>query len=380
MRFLREDTTADMVIGPIIKSTDGYSPLTGMSSDNIEINFFVGTGKTTQDFDANNSLTEIAGGMYWLGINSSNTKQAGPLRVELLASASSGIPLFEDFTVVNQHIYDSLYSASGTERMETNVSEIVGNTITAQAGLNFATWYDNAGVGVGKDIGDVSTMTSANLSTFTTALIVEANVVAISSQSLTTQAGANWQNFFNDGAAVSTEVLGDLPTTGDLLTTSDILEANVVSIASASLTSKAGDNFATWYDNAGVGVGKDIGDVSTSTWSSGTIVESNVVSMASQAITTDAADNWDNFWFNNDVVSTERVSDLPTTDDILTTDDAVGTGTVIDVWTFGDLMKLVQAHMLGNTSWDGTTYRLHDHGGTTFVKFAVTTALRTRTT
>jgi len=57
-----------------------------------------------------------------------------------------------------------------------------------------------------------------------------------------------------------------------------------------------------------------------------------------------------------------------------------GGSDVYDVWTHDDLMKLLQSHLLGNTTYDGTTYVLYDHGGTTFVKFELTTAERTRTT
>jgi hypothetical protein len=429
MRYLREDTTANVAIGPIIKSTDGYTPYTGLTSDDIDINFYQGTGVTTQDFDANNSLSEIGNGIYNLGVNSSNTKAAGPLRADILVNNDSGIPIFEDFQVINQHIYDSLFASSGTERMQVDVLEMAAvavttdaadnfdnfffdndaqstrrlselcntgdlfttgsiveanmvamssATLTSVAGDNFSTFYDNAGVASTVVVTEVTVTGDLNdLSTFTTGDIVEANIVSISSQAITTQTGANIEGYFAAGATVDRTV-NDVST----FSTADIVEANMVAMSSQSLTTQAGANFENYFQDGGAVSTEVVGDAVTTAdlFTTADIVEANMVSMSSQALTTQTGANFETFFQDGGAVSTEVVGDLVTTEDILTTNEAVGTGTVYDVWTHGDLMKLLQAHLLGNTTYDGTTYMLYDHGGTSFVKFDVDTGYRTRTT
>jgi hypothetical protein len=146
MRFLRYNTTCNTLIGPVIKSTDGYSPLQGMTSSLVEINMWLHTTAgtiTTQDYDSNNSFATYGNGYINLGLNSSNLKQPGFLRVEINASAS-GIPTFDDFQVLPQHVFDALFSASGTERLHVDVQEIASaavSTASAQLSVNVFSVY-----------------------------------------------------------------------------------------------------------------------------------------------------------------------------------------------------------------------------------------------
>ena len=145
------------------------------------------------------------------------------------------------------------------------------------------------------------------------------------------------------------------------------------------------------------------------------IMEANVVAVSSNTITSDAGDNWDNFWFNNDVVSTERVSDTPTTADLFTTASQVdigriagatiatdaaqigvnvvefasaaasggiiSTGTVYDsVMDHGTLMKYMQAYLVGDSKVTGASTNVivyDDESGATFFSHTITTATRT---
>lgn len=162
------------------------------------------------------------------------------------------------------------------------------------------------------------------------------------------------------------------------------------------------------------------------------ILSVNTTQLVGETITTDAADNWDNFWFNNDAVSTERVSELPTTADLFTTASAVdvgriagstvstadaqigvniieissaavstataqigvnvielasgsatamviGTGTVYDNIDHGTLMQYVQAYVIGDFKVTGASTNeivYDDWSGTTFMQHVITTASR----
>jgi hypothetical protein len=126
-------TTANVLIGPVIKSTDGYSPLQGMTSSLIDINFWktaTNGALTSWDYDGDNSFATYGNGYINLGLRSSNVCIPGQLRIEINASAS-GIPTFDDFQVINQHVYDALYCSSGIERLQTDAWEITGTGITS---------------------------------------------------------------------------------------------------------------------------------------------------------------------------------------------------------------------------------------------------------
>lgn len=130
---LRYGTSADVIVGPIIKSTDGYNPLTGASSDEVSINFFLGTGKTTGDYDADNSFTEIAAGYYWLGLTTVESGQLGPCLIEV--TASSGIPFAQEYTVIAQKTYDALIKGTGTDLLDVNIEQINGTTAELATGI-----------------------------------------------------------------------------------------------------------------------------------------------------------------------------------------------------------------------------------------------------
>jgi hypothetical protein len=72
---------------------------------------------------------------------------------------------------------------------------------------------------------------------------------------------------------------------------------------------------------------------------------------------------------------------MKSTASVATAFDYYSSGHVIDnTITKGDLDKINLSMFLGNTTYDGTTFVLFDHAGTTYIKYEVTTAERTRTT
>lgn len=167
MRTLRYNTSCYTLVGPVIKSTNGYSPLTGMTSAFIDVNYWYHTtngGLTSGDYQTNNSFTTYGNGYIRLGLTTLETGYVGFLRIEINAS-DSGIPTFEDFQVVPSCVFDALFSASGTERLQVDVHEITGtgvSTASPQLGVN------------------VIQIASAAVSTVTAQLAV--NVVQYSSQ------------------------------------------------------------------------------------------------------------------------------------------------------------------------------------------------------
>jgi len=411
MQYIKQNTSGKIKVGPIVKSTDGYTALTGIGTAAATAGvMFVYGSSSTGDMTTAHSWEESALGGYLLGLASNAIGTLGNLRVYI--NITSGIPTYEDVSILSANQFDALVSTSdyllvdiqqlggssaeiATGMFDVNVQLMAGETITTDAADNFDNFFFNNDVVSTERISELPTTSDvlttasnvnvggiggATVATGTAQLGV--NVVALSSQAITSQAGANFQLFFNDGAAVSTEVLGDLVTTADLLTT-----ASNVNIGAAAGATIAG---ATAF---------------RSTFS--TAASINVGSIAGEVITTDAADNWDNFWFNNDVVSTERVGELPTTSDLVTTASNMNIGAaagatiagatafradvtnmstfnpasnVVDVFTYDESMKYMQSYITGDFKVTGAATNeivYDDHAGTTLFQHVITTVART---
>jgi hypothetical protein len=455
---LKYNSSGTLVMGPVIKSTDGYTPLTGLTSALVDLNWYLGT--SSGDYSASQSFTEAAQGYYVFGYTTDITGTVGARLLIELFSSSSGIPTFENCIILSANAYDALISTSdyllvdiqqlggssgeiATGMFDVNVQFLMDQSLTTEAGANLNNFFHNndvvsteriselpttadlvttasnmnigaaagatiagatafrstfgtaANVNVGAVAGATVAGTTDFRSTFSTAALVNlgaiggatvatgsaqlgVNVVSISSQNITTDAADNWDNFWFNNDVVSTERVSELPTTADLSTFTTDKSVDIGRIGGSTVSTAV----------AQIGV--------------------NVVEIADETITTDAADNWDNFWFNNDVVSTERVSELPTTADVMTTASNVNIGAVAGVTssgvdgfkadvtgmstfstatevegilTFGEWCELVGSLVYGDfVTTGGATFKYDDHGGTTNISMAVTTAGRTRST
>ena len=310
---MRLNTSGNIVAGPIIKSTDGYSPATGYTSATLTMNFFHCGATATGDFSSWTHTTgqfittELSAGYYVVALSSNPLSKVGRVRIEITPAGSSGIPFCEEIQVLPANSYDSILSASGTDYLLVDALQMAGETITTDAADNFDNFFYNNNVvsteriselpttadllttademeanvvqmasnAITSDAGDnwenywfnndvVSTERVSDTITATPSTVTPLNIGAISSVAVTTQAGANWQLFFNDGGAVTTETVGDLPTTADLLTTSKEMEANVVNIASQALTTQTGANIEGFFA-AGATVTKVVNDITTMT-------------------------------------------------------------------------------------------------------------------
>lgn len=460
MQYIKQNTSGKIFFGPIPKSTDGYNPLVniGTAAATAAIMFNYGSS-STGDMTTAHSWEEIANGVYLLGLASNAIGTLGHLRCSF--KDSSGLLYYEDVRILSANQYDALVSTSdyllvdiqqlggssaeiATGMFDVNVQYIGTVTVTTDAGDNFDNFFfdndaqstvrlseleallttaDSVNIGAvagttvasatafrstfstaaNVDIGAVAGTTVASAtafrSTFSTAALVNVgainsatvatgtaqlgvNVVTLSSHAITSDAGDNFDRFFDNGGGVSTEVIGDLPTTEDILTT-----ASNVNVGAAAGSTIAG---ATAF---------------RSTFSTAALVD--VGAMAGEAVTTDAADNWDNFWFNNDVVSTERIGEIPTTADLLTTASNVNVGAaagttipsstffkadltnistfnpasnVVDVFTYDETMKYMQSYLAGDFKVTGAATNeivYDDHGGTTLFQHVITTVSRT---
>ena len=144
--FLRADTSVNVVIGPVVSVSDGYTPVTTLTlSGADEAELLKHNAGTTTDISSG-TLTAITGadGYYNLSINSAWVDTEGMLTI-LINDDSLCLPVRSSFMVVNAVVYDALYAADGTDYLKTDVTQILGGGQSASDLKDFAdTGYDPA--------------------------------------------------------------------------------------------------------------------------------------------------------------------------------------------------------------------------------------------
>ena len=522
MQYFNRGSSGYLVVGPLV--TTNLIPKTGLTSDNSSFAFYYGSasGAWTADY----SLTESGVGYYWIGICSNPIGSLGHLRVHM--QGTGALPHWEDARIISTNIYNSFVTTAdvldvclaylGTTGASMS-SGIMNESRDAFRSLNVYIGSSAAGVASGMmtssrdayytaakywggtggplstnqissgyiyvetDLvagttlsGPLTTVSDLNISAIggttinTTVGQIGVNVVRFANATFSTMSGYNIEGFFYAGNASATSDVNDI-TTAPTMTMSTSTPVTVgafgpLGISAAGISSRAGDNLATFFDagatatktmqsmstfttanavdigmlkggtfstrsadnieaffyNVGSTVPKVVGSLTTmtsanlSTFSTATPVD--VGRFAGASFSTRSGDNIEGLFYNAGATVTKIANSLTTmTSANLSTfttalqvdigriagatvstaaaqfgvnvveiasgpatAGTISTNTIYDVWTHGDLMKLMQSQMLGNTTYDGTTYVLYTHGGTTFVKFEVTTAERTRTT
>jgi hypothetical protein len=109
-RFLKYDTSGHFLVGPIIKSTDGYTPLTGIASGSLDMWYAIDT--STYDYaTADIEWNEVADGIYDIGYTTNITRTVGA-HLMLSIGASSGIPIWEEAEILPADAYDQIHTTA----------------------------------------------------------------------------------------------------------------------------------------------------------------------------------------------------------------------------------------------------------------------------
>ena len=108
MQYIKKDSSGKVVFGPIVKSTDGYSALTGVGTAAATgaIVFVYGTSSTA-DMTTAHSWEEIADGLYLVGLSSNVigttivacTSSSSSASVMFIVSESMSITIIAEFTL-----------------------------------------------------------------------------------------------------------------------------------------------------------------------------------------------------------------------------------------------------------------------------------------
>ena len=123
--FLRQSTKTSIVLGPFVDDTDGKTAETGLTVGSIDVDLYKFSNTVPQaittavtpnasgsDSGNANDMVHIANGYYSLELSTGNTDTCGPLKIT--ANISGALPVWADFHVVEEAIYDALFAGSAT--------------------------------------------------------------------------------------------------------------------------------------------------------------------------------------------------------------------------------------------------------------------------
>lgn len=129
MHFLENGSSAVIMVGPAIASSDGYTPSTALALTTAPAIRLSKNGAAYGNRGSTIAVASTYAGYYSVSLSSNDTDTLGRLRISIYKS-STHIPFWEDFTVVTPNVYDSLYG--GSTFLQTDVQTIEGADATTQ--------------------------------------------------------------------------------------------------------------------------------------------------------------------------------------------------------------------------------------------------------
>lgn len=128
MRFLRQSTSVDVPIGPMLDETDGRTAETALTITQSDIRLKKNGGNWAQK-NAAQTLSHEENGYYEVTLDATDTNTVGLLRVAV--NEAGALPIWEDFMVLPANVYDSLIGGSDT--LDVQVTGMGANVITSSA-------------------------------------------------------------------------------------------------------------------------------------------------------------------------------------------------------------------------------------------------------
>jgi hypothetical protein len=122
--ILRQSTAVDVLIGPFVDRTDGFTSETGESPT-------VKLSKNGQTLGAKSDITtpvHDADGYYNCELDATDTNTQGTLVLTVAASANAA-PVRHEYMVLDEHVYDSLWNdgtAPTMDNLDVNVIQWLG--------------------------------------------------------------------------------------------------------------------------------------------------------------------------------------------------------------------------------------------------------------
>jgi hypothetical protein len=172
MNFLRQSTAVDIVIGPFLDETDGKTAETALTISQADVRLKKNNGAWAQKNEAT-SATHEENGYYESPLDATDTNTVGILRVAV--SESGALPVFHDFQVIEEAVYDALFAGSAPGYLQpTTAGRTLDVSAAGEAGLDFG----NISSGAIPILGAHLRGTMQSGSTASTAVLAAATTIA----------------------------------------------------------------------------------------------------------------------------------------------------------------------------------------------------------
>jgi hypothetical protein len=125
MLYLKQSTSANVLVGPAIDITDVTTPLTGLTIHPADIHLSKNGGALTDKSEATN-CTHDGLGYYSCPLNTTDTNTLG--RLQLVVVEASAFPIYAEYMVVTANVYDTLCS---TDALDVEVTTKTGFALSA---------------------------------------------------------------------------------------------------------------------------------------------------------------------------------------------------------------------------------------------------------
>jgi hypothetical protein len=128
MPNLKQSTAVTVKIGPFVDNGDGYTPETGLTIIQADVQLSKNGGAFGQKTDATAGAHD-ADGWYAVALDTTDTGTLGRLQVQVYVVGA--LPVWQEFMVVPAVVYDSL--VGGSDYLQVHAREIDNGLITAAA-------------------------------------------------------------------------------------------------------------------------------------------------------------------------------------------------------------------------------------------------------
>lgn len=125
--WLKQSTAVTVKMGPFVDDADGKTAETALTISQADIRISKNGGDIAQSNNAAGATHDELG-YYDVPLNATDTATVGTLRV--LVSETGALPVWQDFMVLPDNVWDSLF---GADKLKVHVDEFTTGVITASA-------------------------------------------------------------------------------------------------------------------------------------------------------------------------------------------------------------------------------------------------------
>jgi len=211
---LKQSTASQaVVIGPFVDDGDGVTPMTALTIDAADIRISKNGANIVGKNSGGGTHDEI--GYYTITLDATDTNTVG--RLQIMVNKSGALPVYHEFEVLEEAVYDMLYGASALgyiANAPVNVAQVSGDATAADTLELFAEALDQATGQLDSGTLASGTITSASIAgDAITAAKVAADVTTEIQSGLATAA-----NLATVAGYLDTEIAAILADTNELQT------------------------------------------------------------------------------------------------------------------------------------------------------------------